>query len=291
MAQAAVLSGPDFTAGVALASIPAGGVLLGHVGDAPVLLALVDGKPHAVSASCTHYGGPLGEGLRVGDEIRCPWHHACFSLCSGKAVKAPAFAPLDCWKVEVEGARVFVRGEQVAADAEAQPVATPLQNVLIIGGGAAGFACAQRLRERGFAGRITLLSEDSAPPVDRPNLSKDYLAGSAPAEWIPLQPPACYREHGIDLHLDCAVTSLDLRERLVNTAAGERFVRKPGLVPRLAIEGDRLDVLVLRAGLGRLQGEALAVLEAERDLAEDRAAEGVGGHAGRDRVHAVVLRE
>lgn len=223
MAQAAVLSGPDFTAGVALASIPAGGVLLGHVGDAPVLLALVDGKPHAVSASCTHYGGPLAEGLRVGDEIRCPWHHACFSLRSGKAVKAPAFAPLDCWKVDVEGERVFVRGEQVAADTEAEPVATPLQNVLIVGGGAAGFACAQRLRERGFAGRITLLSEDSAPPVDRPNLSKDYLAGSAPAEWIPLQPPAYYREHGIDLHLDCAVTALDLRERRVTTRAGERF--------------------------------------------------------------------
>lgn len=223
MAQAAVLSGPDFTAGVALASIPATGVLLGHVGETPVLLALVDGKPHAVSASCTHYGGPLAEGLRVGDEIRCPWHHACFSLRSGKAMKAPAFAPLDCWKVDVEGARVFVRGEQVAANAAAEPVATPLQNVLIVGGGAAGFACAQRLRERGFAGRITLLSEDSAPPVDRPNLSKDYLAGSAPAEWIPLQPPAYYREHGIDLHLDCAVTALDLRERRVTTRAGERF--------------------------------------------------------------------
>lgn len=223
MAQAAALSGQDFTAGVALASIPATGVLLGHVDETPVLLALVDGKPHAVSASCTHYGGPLGEGLRVGDEIRCPWHHACFSLRSGKAVKAPAFTPLDCWKVEVEGERVFVRGERVAADAAAQPVATPLQNVLIVGGGAAGFACAQRLRERGFAGRITLLSEDSAPPVDRPNLSKDYLAGSAPAEWIPLQSPAYYREHGIDLHLDCAVTALDLRERRATTRAGERF--------------------------------------------------------------------
>ncbi|TLX22681.1 FAD-dependent oxidoreductase [Thermomonas fusca] len=223
MAQAAVLSGPDFTAGVALASIPAGGVLLGHVGDTPVLLALVDGEPHAVSASCTHYGGPLDEGLRVGDEIRCPWHHACFSLRSGKAVRAPAFAPLDCWKVEVVGERVFVRGEKVAAEAEPAPVASSLQDVLIIGGGAAGFACAQRLRERGFGGRISMLSEDSAPPVDRPNLSKDYLAGSAPAEWIPLQTPDFYREHGIDLHLDCVVTALDLRERRVTNAAGERF--------------------------------------------------------------------
>ena len=223
MAQAAVLSGPDFTAGVALASIPADGVLLGHVGATAVLLALVDRRPHAVSASCTHYGGPLGEGLRVGDEIRCPWHHACFSLRSGKAVRAPAFAPLDCWKVKVEGDRVFVRGEQVAAEAEAGPVASALQDVLIIGGGAAGFACAQRLRERGFAGRITMLSEDSAPPVDRPNLSKDYLAGSAPAEWIPLKPPAYYREHGIDLHLDCAVTALDLRQRAVTTRDGGHF--------------------------------------------------------------------
>ena len=224
MAQAAGLSGPDFTAGVALASIPADGVLLGHVGDIPVLLALVDGRPHALSASCTHYGGPLAEGLRVGDEIRCPWHHACFSLRSGKARKAPAFAPLTCWNVQVDGERAFVRGEQAAAEAAAEPVATSsVQNVLIIGGGAAGFACAQRLRERGFAGRITMLSDDAAAPVDRPNLSKDYLAGSAPEDWIPLQPPEFYAAQHIDLHLNCEVTQLDTRARRVSTRRGEQF--------------------------------------------------------------------
>ncbi|MDE2408429.1 MAG: FAD-dependent oxidoreductase [Xanthomonadaceae bacterium] len=223
MAQAAGLSGPDFGGGVALASIPADGVLLGHVGDTPVLLALVDGQPHAVSASCTHYGGPLAEGLRMGDEIRCPWHHACFSLRSGKAVKAPAFAPLSCWNVEVREGRAYVTGEQAAtatavvADSGAQTQ----RRVLIVGGGAAGFACAQRLRERGFAGSITMLSADSAPPVDRPNLSKDYLAGSAPAEWMPLQPPAFYVEQAIDLHLGSEAVGLDIRARRVTTRNGD----------------------------------------------------------------------
>jgi len=82
-------SGIDFTRGIALADIPDTGVVSGHVGDDAVLLARVDGQLHAVSGSCTHYGGPLGEGLRVGDEIHCPWHHACFSLRTGKALKAP----------------------------------------------------------------------------------------------------------------------------------------------------------------------------------------------------------
>lgn len=214
---------PDFTQGVALADIPDTGVLAGHIGDAPVLLAKVQGRLHAVSGSCTHYGAPLGEGLRVGDEIRCPWHHACFSLCSGSALKAPAFAALTRYKVEVEGERVFVRSE------ETTPLPTPTApakapaRVVIIGGGAAAFACAYRLRERGYQGSLTMLSNDDSAPVDRPNLSKDYLAGSAPEEWMPLQGPDYYAEQKIDLRLNTEVTALDTQERSVAVASGERF--------------------------------------------------------------------
>lgn len=223
MAQTESNPGPDFSTGVALSAIPDSGVLAGHVGDDAVLLAKVDGKIHAVSGSCTHYGGPLGEGLRVGDEIRCPWHHACFSLRTGAAVKAPAFAPLACWQVDIEGDTVFVRRQQ---EAPHTTVATPAHappRVVIVGGGAAGFACAQRLRERGYSGSITMLSSDSAAPVDRPNLSKDYLAGSAPEEWMPLQPAEFYADKHIDLRLNTDVTALDLQQRQVTTASGEHF--------------------------------------------------------------------
>ncbi len=223
MSQTNAASNPDFAQGVALTDIPEAGVLAGHVGDAPVLLANVDGKLHAVSGSCTHYGAPLGEGLRVGDEIRCPWHHACFSLCSGKALKAPAFAALTRYKVEIEGGSVFVRSEEAAPlPAPAAPAQAP-GCVVIIGGGAAAFACAYRLRERGYAGSLIMLSSDDAAPVDRPNLSKDYLAGSAPEEWMPLQGPEFYADQKIDLRLNSDVTAIDTAARTVALASGERF--------------------------------------------------------------------
>ena len=217
-------SGIDFTQGIALADIPDTGVVSGHVGDDAVLLARVDGQLHAVSGSCTHYGAPLGEGLRVGDEIRCPWHHACFSLRNGQALKAPAFAPLACWTVEIEGDRAYVRkaADGIAAATTATNQTLP-ERVVLIGGGAAAFACAQRLRERGFDGTITMLSADADPPCDRPNLSKDYLAGTAAEEWIPLQSPEFYGDNRIDLHLDCKVTAIDPAARQVTTARGESF--------------------------------------------------------------------
>jgi NADPH-dependent 2,4-dienoyl-CoA reductase/sulfur reductase-like enzyme/nitrite reductase/ring-hydroxylating ferredoxin subunit len=218
-----VPTGPDLAQGVPLASVPATGVLAGHVDGAPVLLARRSDGLFAVSGSCTHYGGPLAEGLVVGDEVHCPWHHACFSLRTGTALKAPAFAALATWQVETVGDRVFVRAPSAAGDIPAAPAATREHpgRIVIVGGGAAAFAAAQRLRQLGFAGALTMLSADSAPPCDRPNLSKDYLAGTAPEEWIPLQGPEFYSEQRIDLRLACEVTGIDTGLRQVTTHSGE----------------------------------------------------------------------
>lgn len=225
MGQAAAVSGPDFSQGVLLADIPAGGMLAGHVDDTPVLLSRLDGELYAVSGSCTHYGGPLAEGRVDGETVTCPWHHACFSLRTGVALKAPAFAPLACWKVEQDGDRVFVHALEsavYAAPAIAAPAHSP-GHVLLVGGGAAAFACAERLRGQGFNGRLTMLSAEADPPCDRPNLSKDYLAGTAAADWIPLQPAEFYQAHAIDLRLDCKVTSLDVATKQITTRAGDTF--------------------------------------------------------------------
>lgn len=226
MSESSTTSGPDFSQGVLLSEIPETGVLAGHVGEAAVLLARVDGQIHAVSGSCTHYGGPLGEGLRVGDEIRCPWHNACFNLRTGKATKAPAFAPLACWNVEVIGDKAFLRSARESstiASSDTKVAGEGPKRIVIIGGGAAGFAAAERLRKLGYNGTLTMLSADESPPCDRPNLSKDYLAGTAPEEWIPLQPPEFYTENKIDLRLNTEVISLDTSAHRVETVQGEAF--------------------------------------------------------------------
>src|SRR3546814_1503900 len=103
--------GPDLAQGVPLADVPNDGVLAGHVDGEPVLLARLDDGFHAVAGSCTHYGGSLGEGLVVDGEVRCPLHHACFSLRTGAALRAPAFAPLAAWPPQVVGDTVFVRAK------------------------------------------------------------------------------------------------------------------------------------------------------------------------------------
>jgi NADPH-dependent 2,4-dienoyl-CoA reductase/sulfur reductase-like enzyme/nitrite reductase/ring-hydroxylating ferredoxin subunit len=215
--------GPDLTQGVALTDF-ADGKLLGHVGDEEVVLVQSGDEIFAIGAHCTHYHGPLAEGLVTGESVRCPWHHACFDLRTGEAARAPALSPIACWKVERRDGGIVVkdkreqpkpRGPTAKADAPGK--------IVIIGGGAAGFAAAEMLRRRDYRGSIVMLSDDDAPPVDRPNLSKDYLAGSAPEDWLPLRPDDFYAENGIDLRLRTSVAAIDPRQRQVALEGGERL--------------------------------------------------------------------
>ena len=192
--------GPDLP----LKNLVDGEMLLGHVGGEPAVLVRRGADLFAVGATCTHYGGPLSEGLVVGDTVRCPWHHACFSLRTGASLRPPALNGLTRWRVEQRDGTAFVREPQ-PADMRPAPVARDLpSSVVIIGGGGAGNAAAETLRSEGYAGAITLLSADASPPCDRPNLSKDYLAGTAEADWIPLRPLEFYSGNTIDLMAWCA---------------------------------------------------------------------------------------
>lgn len=216
--------GPDLTRGVEFAALPDGGKLVGRVGDAEVLVVRLGAEILAVDAHCTHYHGPLVDGLVVDGAVRCPWHHACFDLRTGEALRAPAFDPIACWSVEQRDGRIFVRAQRNMAEPTAQgsPRGTP-EHIVIVGGGAAGFAAAERLRRERYQGSIVLLSNDDAPPVDRPNLSKDYLAGGAPEEWVPLRPESFYAENGIDLRLGANVTAIDSRLKEVTLGDGGKF--------------------------------------------------------------------
>ncbi|HEX5059289.1 MAG TPA: FAD-dependent oxidoreductase, partial [Kofleriaceae bacterium] len=206
-------SGPDLRAGVDASSV--GATLLGHVDDQPVLLVRHGQAIRAVAATCTHYGGPLAEGIVTDGTIHCPWHHACFDLATGRP-GGPAIAPLACWNVIVDGNRVRVGEPLVDKPAE---VRAP-DRVVIVGGGAAGVACAEALRTQGHRGSITIVTGEGSDPVDRPNLSKDYLAGSAPEEWVYLRTADMLREHDIALVAQAA-TRIDTKQRVVVTGAGE----------------------------------------------------------------------
>jgi NADPH-dependent 2,4-dienoyl-CoA reductase/sulfur reductase-like enzyme/nitrite reductase/ring-hydroxylating ferredoxin subunit len=188
-----------------------------------VLLVQAGSELFAIGAHCSHYHGPLADGVVAGKTVRCPWHHACFDLSSGEAVRAPALSPVACWKVERGSGKIFVKEKRAQVKPRRAPTTNGVGRIVIVGGGAAGFAAAEMLRRRGFAGSISMLSQDQAAPVDRPNLSKDYLAGSAPEEWLPLRPDAFYTDNEIQLQLNAEVLSLDVKGREVVKADGERL--------------------------------------------------------------------
>ena len=245
MSEPSKPSGPDLAQGILLDDLADGGMIGGHVGEEPVLLARRGDEFFAIGSSCSHYGGPLADGLVVADTVRCPWHHARFSLRTGEAVAAPAFNPVSCWRVQKRDGKAWVREkieptEQPSA-AKARGASENAERVVIVGGGAAAFATAEMLRREGFAGSVTLLSADDAAPYDRPNCSKDYLAGNAPEDWIPLKPPEFYREHAIEIVLGTDVTGIDIKAHQVAIAGG-RNVAFDKLVLATGAEPIRLDI-------------------------------------------------
>jgi NADPH-dependent 2,4-dienoyl-CoA reductase/sulfur reductase-like enzyme/nitrite reductase/ring-hydroxylating ferredoxin subunit len=251
--QQAAPAGPDLSQGVALSGF-SGATLLGHVGDDDVLLVRVGTEIFAIDAHCSHYHGPLAEGVVDGESIHCPWHHACFDLRTGEAARAPALNALSVWKVEHEGDRIFVRQRLEQPKPRVKAIVDAPARIVIVGGGAAGFAAAEMLRRQDYRGGIVMLSSEAAAPVDRPNLSKDYLAGSAPEDWLPLRPYGYYAEAAIDLRLNTEVTSIDTKAKNVVLADGktvpyDRLLLATGAEPvRLPIPGaDQPHVHVLRS--------------------------------------------
>ena len=270
--QPAIPTGPDLSAGTSIDTLAEGVPLLGHVDGAPVILVRRGSEVFAIGATCTHYGGPLAEGLVVGATVRCPWHHACFDLRTGQALRSPALNPVATYQVVQRQDTVVVLGpgeKRTLAPVRALHTEAT-SSVAIVGAGAAGNSAAEELRRLGFAGEITLFDSDQAAPYDRPNLSKDYLAGTAPDDWLPLHPRSHYKELAVDLVLGRRVIELDAAAKRVTLDDGtsRRFsavVIATGADPvRLSIPGaDGPPIYYLRS-LADSQRIIAATAEARR---------------------------
>ncbi|MGH6850430.1 MAG: FAD-dependent oxidoreductase [Methylocella sp.] len=258
--DSATPTGPDLRQGVAFGDLPDGGMLAGHADGEPVLLARRGEDVFAIGAICTHYSGPLAEGLVVGETVRCPWHHACFSLRTGEALHAPALNPVSCFRVERRGGTVYVKEKLEKAAPRALTSPALPRSVVIVGGGAAANAAAETLRNESYRGGITMLSADDSAPYDRPNLSKGFLAGSAEEDWIPLRSPDFYKEKDIDLKLATRVAVLDPTSRKLRLADGAELM---------------YDALLLATGADPVRlnvpGNDLAHVHYLRTLADSRA--------------------
>ena len=99
----------DFTGGIAIQELADGAIIRGRAGGEEALLVRRGEDDFAIGAACTHYHAPLANGLIVGDTVRCPMHHACFSLRTGEALCAPALHPIAAWRVERVLDKIFVR--------------------------------------------------------------------------------------------------------------------------------------------------------------------------------------
>jgi apoptosis-inducing factor 3 len=218
MTEKKELTGPDFEVGIAVTDLPESTPVVGHARGEAVVLVRTGKEVCAVAATCTHYGGPLGEGVVVGQTLRCPWHHARFDLRTGDALGAPALNPVACYEVQQRNGRVMLGPKKVAPKAPLPPSSPSA--VVIIGAGAAGAAAAERLRRLGCTGAIKLIGDETPGPVDRPNLSKDYLAGTAPEEWLPLRTREFYEEIDVDLRIGDAAGELDPTRKIVTLASG-----------------------------------------------------------------------
>jgi len=193
-----------------------------------ILLARVSGTFHAVGAHCTHYGAPLVDGVLNGERLICPWHHACFDITTGDLQEPPAFDALPRYEVKIDSDQVIVCVPGDAPDRRTPQMTNrdPKDERLFViaGGGAAGYAAAQALREDGFAGRVVLITRESRLPYDRPNLSKEYLQGKAEPEWLPLRSDEFFSEHDIEVLRGREIQSIDAQKRTLEFADGETLL-------------------------------------------------------------------
>jgi NADPH-dependent 2,4-dienoyl-CoA reductase/sulfur reductase-like enzyme/nitrite reductase/ring-hydroxylating ferredoxin subunit len=211
----------DLRSGIPATELAEGSIVDGTLHDERVALVRSGGTAFAVGGHCTHYGAPLADGIVTDGSIRCPLHHACFDLRTGAATCAPAMSPIATYDVVEADGMIRVGAKREAAPAAPRHAANDdVRTIVILGTGAAGTAAADTLRRRGFDGRVVMIGAEDELPYDRPNLSKDYLAGTCGDEWLPIKPREFYKDNEIELMLGHRVSAIDTEARELRTLKG-----------------------------------------------------------------------
>ena len=175
--------------------------------DSIILITRDDDEFHAFDGKCPHAGADLGDGLRCGHRVVCPWHHASFDSRDGSLLEPIATEGLTQYELINDG-------ESVTVDTSAK-INKPIENdkltdthTIIVGGGGAGFMTAHQLRQGGYGGKITMISKDDKAPYNRPLLSKAFLAGNMDEDKLLLGGADWASSNDIDLHLNQTVSEV-----------------------------------------------------------------------------------
>ncbi|WP_352259307.1 FAD-dependent oxidoreductase [Psychrobacter sp. TB55-MNA-CIBAN-0194] len=201
------------TVTISKADIPSGGMKsYKQDDDSIILITRDDDEFHAFDGKCPHAGADLGTGLRCGNRVVCPWHHATFDSRDGTLLEPIATEGLTQYQLTDNGEELIV------TTSAKENISVPNDKLedthtVIVGGGAAGFMTAHYLRNTGYGGDITLISADNKAPYNRPLLSKAFLAGNMPEEKLLLGGSDWAKDNNIDLRLNQTVSKVLPNER------------------------------------------------------------------------------
>ncbi|WP_201533155.1 FAD-dependent oxidoreductase [Psychrobacter immobilis] len=182
--------------------------------DSIILITRDDNTFHAFDGKCPHAGANLGDGIRCGNRVVCPWHHATFDSSDGTLLEPVAIEGLTQYEIVDNGDTLTVDTTAKIDNAIANDKLTETHTI-IVGGGAAGFMTAHQLRNTGYGGKITLISADDKAPYNRPLLSKAFLAGNMPEEKLLLGGSDWAQKHEITLSLNQTVSEVLSNERTI----------------------------------------------------------------------------
>ena len=225
--------------------------------DSIILITRDDSTFRAFDGKCPHAGADLGTGLRCGNRVICPWHHATFDSSDGALLEPIATTGLTQYQIIDNGDSLTV-DTSAKIDKQVENDKLTDTHTIIVGGGGAGFMTAHQLRNTGYGGKITLVSAEDKAPYNRPLLSKAFLAGNMPEEKLLLGGTDWASKHDIELRLNQTVSEVLLNERSIvitdekgdsNKLTAEFLVVATGAEPKIPpIKGATLDgVYTLRS--------------------------------------------